>query len=88
MAYCRFSRQSDLYIYEDIGRGLTCCGCWLGFRRTPGGHGESFSCPTRSGMLAHIETHRVAGHKIEAGVLEQLREEIVKLGDTVSAENE
>jgi hypothetical protein len=39
-------------------------------------------------MLAHIETHRVAGHKIEAGVLEQLREEIVKLGDTVSAENE
>jgi hypothetical protein len=80
MAYCRFTRQSDVHVYEDVGGGLTCCGCTL---RGVGPLGQDFNCPTRSSMIAHLEEHRAAGHEVEEDTFHRLREEIAALGDEV-----
>jgi len=80
MSYCRWD-DGDLYIYEDIHGGLTCGGCKL-----LGGaaiDGQSFNCPTRSAMIAHIEEHRAVGHDVQKYVAETLRAEIAELGDAL-----
>jgi hypothetical protein len=83
MAYCRFTRHSDVYVYEDVLGGLTCCGCTLrGVDRL----GQDFNCPTRGGMIAHLEEHRAAGHKVEEDTCQDLRVEIASLGDAVDRE--
>jgi len=80
MAYCRFARNSDLYLFADTSGGLTCCGCQL--VSPPGTNGKSFRCGTRSEMIGHIEDHRAAGHRIEQGVVEELREELAEHGES------
>jgi hypothetical protein len=87
MAYCRWG-DGDLYIYEDARGGLTCCGCKLQEQPPAGFDGASFNCSTRSAMIAHIDEHRAAGHEVQKGVVDALREEIAQLGDRVGDQAE
>jgi hypothetical protein len=67
MSYCRFGRDSDVYVYE-AENGIECCGCRLldvAFF-TAAGPGE---------MLEHLMAHRAAGHAVPESALEELRGE-------------
>lgn len=67
MSYARFS-EGDIYIFLSIEGTLECCGCYL---TGPGFFGH-FDCATTDEMLAHIEEHRAAGHKIPERCVPQL----------------
>ena len=74
MAYARFGRDSDVYVYED-GAGWECCGCSLStdsITRTD----------SRSGMIEHLQRHITRGDKVPAEAIEELRGEIQSLGDS------
>ena len=47
MAYCRFTRRSDVYVFEDTGGGLICCGCTM---RGGGRLGVDFNSASRSAI--------------------------------------
>jgi hypothetical protein len=84
MSYCRWG-DGDLYIYEDVHGGLTCCACKLLNPGKPAldADATSFHCPTRSALIAHVEEHLAAGHDVQKYVAEYLRGEIARLGDLV-----
>jgi hypothetical protein len=75
MAYARFSRSSDVYVYEEAG-SVVCLRCQLG-------HALETRTPTRSAMIRHLEAHLNAGHKVPAGAFDELRSEMEKQGDAV-----
>jgi hypothetical protein len=76
MAYARFGRDSDVYVYEEAS-GLICLRCQLG----PGFETKTV---TRSAMIQHLEGHLKAGHKVPVDALNELRSEMEKEGDIVS----
>lgn len=94
MSYCRFSNKtykpypkelpeftipkSDVYVYEHVDGGITCCGCEL--------KGEQSWFYTYSEMIAHLEKHIKAGHVVPVHVIPALREMIEKHGDEVEDE--
>jgi hypothetical protein len=82
VSYCRWN-SGDLYIYADVHGGITCCGCKL-LRPSDGGDWQDFNCATRSEMIAHIEQHRIAGHRVLNDVITLLREEIGTRGDAAN----
>jgi hypothetical protein len=43
---------------------------------------DDFTSNSRTEMLAHLEEHRAAGHKVPERALDRLRTEITELGDT------
>jgi hypothetical protein len=43
----------------------------------------SFNCGMRSEMIAHIEKHRAAGHRVQDEVIAVMRDEIESSGDAV-----
>jgi hypothetical protein len=54
MSYVRFAWDgSDVYVYDSCSGGIECCGCRFG---------TSFNCQTPEEMIAHLATHRRAGH--------------------------
>lgn len=54
MSYVRFAWDgSDVYVYESCSGGIECCGCFFG---------QPFNCATAEEMIAHLATHRRAGH--------------------------
>jgi hypothetical protein len=75
MAYARFSRSSDIYVYQEEG-DLVCLSCQLGPE-------FEIRTLTRSAMIRHLEAHLKAGHKVPADAFEELRNEIAKEGDVV-----
>jgi len=67
MAYCRFGRDSDVYVYEGE-HGIECCRCRLldvAF----------FTAAGPAGMMEHLLAHRAAGHRVPDGALRELRDE-------------
>jgi len=75
MSWARFSENSDLYIFDDVHGGITCCACRLqelhetilpGLQ-LPG----DFNCRTEEEMIAHIREHKEAGHNIPEGLLDE-----------------
>jgi hypothetical protein len=48
---------SDVYVYEDTGGGITCCGCRLLTR-------ASHNVKTEAEMRAHLAQHVRAGHHV------------------------
>ena len=75
MAYARFGRSSDIYVYQEEGT-LVCLNCQLG----PEFEARTL---TRSAMILHLEAHLKAGHKVPADAFDELRNEIEKEGDVV-----
>lgn len=66
MSYVRFRYDSDVYIYDDVDGATRCCGCLLG---------EDPRTTDLTVMLAHVQAHRAAGHKVPRWVEEALRDD-------------
>ncbi|HEX2211024.1 MAG TPA: hypothetical protein VHG93_25295 [Longimicrobium sp.] len=66
MAYCRFGRDSDVYVY-DVEDGVECCWCRLRKGR------QWLRARTHEAMIHHLLVHRTAGHKVPEEALEELR---------------
>lgn len=66
MSFVRFGEDgSDVYVYDDVGGYVTCCGCSLGR--------EDFHTTDLDAMLAHLAEHRAAGHEVPPWVDRGLR---------------
>ncbi len=74
MSYCRVGNDSDVYVYHSV-RDMYFC--WL--RSSSDGHEGSFRCKTTSEMLAHLEAHVAAGHKVPLRAIERLKKEAKEL---------
>lgn len=75
MSYVRQS-HCDLYVYEDIDFGLTCCNCLLRIDGRIWFYGG-----THEKMLEHLKLHEAAGHDL-GGVVEMLRDELAEIAAT------
>ncbi len=64
MAYARWTRESDVYVYEDT-RGRYMCEC------TPSGS-PTFNCATAAAMVAHLREHRARGDRVPDEAIEEL----------------
>ncbi len=65
MAVCRFDANSDVYVYYDVNGGICCCGCQLNDR-------EIVLLKDEQEMIAHLERHRQAGHRVPDEALQEL----------------
>lgn len=77
MAYARFS-DGDVYVFDSIGSGFECCACRLPGRRW-------YTTKSRSEMIKHLMEHRLAGHSVPQGAIDDLQEEIKTIGDSWQA---
>lgn len=55
MAYARWGKDSDVYVYMSVLGHLECCGCWFGGVRR---------FMSTQAMVDHLATHRAAGHTV------------------------
>jgi len=62
MSLCRFSRDSDVYVYSVGDDTWTCCGCKLGQDNIFGSEG----------MIIHLKLHKAAGDKVPDEVIKTL----------------
>lgn len=70
MSYVRWSDDSDLYIFDDMSGGITCCACLL----SDGGRKlRDFNVATQGEMIAHVEEHIARGHDVPNYVIRGLR---------------
>ncbi|MCI0569956.1 MAG: hypothetical protein L0Y66_04325 [Myxococcaceae bacterium] len=58
MAYARFGRDSDVYVFLSTRGGIECCRCALI------GDASSFVALTTAEILEHLEQHRTRGHRV------------------------
>ena len=75
MSYCRFGKDSDVYMYADSLTGsITCCACQL----NPISDGLWFGSQTfdHIGALAHLQEHIEAGHLVPEYAIKRLKKEI------------
>jgi hypothetical protein len=77
MAYARFSRHSDVYVYESNQGGWVCCLCSRN-------EGRTTATATRSEMIERLQQHETNGDKVPAEAIEELRNEIETLGDSTA----
>ena len=70
MAYARFGDNSDVYVYST-GADLICQRCCLGPE-------FSFYAETTAAMIAHLEAHQAAGHKVPDDTIPRLIEDQVE----------
>lgn len=70
MSYCRFSDESDVYVFVNIQNKWECCRC--AFRSAPG-HAESKIVDTVQEMISHLGEHKKFGHKVPEEVIGKLR---------------
>ncbi len=66
MSVCRWSDESDVYVYYSVYRGVDCCSCRLGNAKT-------FNAGDEPEMIAHLEQHQAAGHRVPPDAFEELR---------------
>ena len=76
MSYVRWSSpghpwdyDSDLYIYDDVSGGTTCCGCLLSEHSWNGDRNGDMTHPE---TVAHVREHIEAGHSVPDFVIERL----------------
>jgi len=65
LAICRFGDDSDVYVFYSIRGGLECCGCRLSAS-------SEFIAGDEAEMIAHLEQHKTAGHRIPPEAFEDL----------------
>lgn len=61
MSYCRYSEESDVYVYYSTNDTFVCCGC--------------FRTEDIYTMIKHLETHIIAGDKVPEYALKRLLKE-------------
>ena len=73
MAYTRFTRDSDVYLY-GVGRkeGFRCQACSLA---------GDVMLPTRSAALEHLAEHRRRGDRVPDHAIEEIQVELAYLGE-------
>lgn len=69
MSYCRFSNESDVYVFPATYGGITCCACSLAYE------GLIVNYKTPIEMLAHLARHYEAGHIVPASAINRLCDE-------------
>ena len=74
MSYCRFSEDSDVYLYPHVYGDYVCCACRL--RETFG----STVLFTLEEVLEHLQAHQDVGHKVPEYAFERIKAEIEELG--------
>lgn len=70
MSYCRFSKDSDVYMYAHYQGGIDCCACRL--------EGRSVRLSDVVDALEHLQQHVDAGHKVPSYAVDQLAEEPIE----------
>jgi hypothetical protein len=58
VSYCRFSKNNDIYVYENVNGFISCCGCYLN-------DGKSVDFATGDAAAKHIIDHLSRGEIIE-----------------------
>lgn len=66
MAYCRWSKDSDVYVILLESGKYQCCGCRLG---------GSFATDDPNKMILHLGDHVEAGQKVPDLAIARLRKE-------------
>jgi hypothetical protein len=66
MSVCRWSDDSDVYVYYSIFGGIECSRCLLNGARI-------FNALDEPEMLAHLEQHKAAGHRVPCDAFDELR---------------
>jgi len=67
MAFARFGRDSDVYVYEDTDGGFVC-------ERCPA-VGQEYRCQKAAEMVTHLLEHRNRGQRVPEDAMEELRSE-------------
>lgn len=62
MAYCRFSNQSDVYLYESSQGGFICERCSV----------NTGDLLTFDDAIAHLQAHIQAGHMVPPNAIGEL----------------
>ena len=75
MAYARFGRESDVYVFE-AAEGMICQSCSLA-------QVKEFISNTRSGMIEHMKAYRLAGDGVPEDAFEDLHVDLGKEGDAI-----
>ena len=76
MSYCRFGKDSDVYMYPSMN--IICCACRITPEKFPDGS-EWYGNPefaTAEDALFHLRKHRAAGYKVPFYAVRRLRKEL------------
>jgi hypothetical protein len=80
MSYCRFGKDSDVYMYPSFD-GIVCCSCRLDENKW---QDRVFQTPLEA--IEHLREHQIAGHQVCNFALGRLRQEaIIPLDDGTKA---
>lgn len=69
MSWARWGPDSDVYVFEDVAGGVTCCGCSLS-----GATLASFNASDPSELVAHFAAHLTQGDLVPLGLCVRLDE--------------
>jgi hypothetical protein len=72
LSYCRFSDESDVYLYESVSGGFRCCGCCL--YEEPG-----ITTPIEA--FGHLWEHRKAGEQVPERAFQLLAKKIAEVSE-------
>ena len=77
MSYCRFGKDSNVYLYPTFGKTWVCCNCRLSTELIEGiGFHHSFALVSLEGVKAHLEAHLEAGHLVPDYAFERVAREM------------
>jgi hypothetical protein len=79
MSYCRWSDDSDVYLFM-AGDGLHCCGC-----RLTGLRFEEFINDSYREMIDHLDRHTSAGQRVPADAIHDLSQEVPVFDDKTAS---
>ncbi len=72
MSYARFSSESDVYVYASANGGIECSRCrFIADSQEPPRNNAVMV--DEDEMIAHLEKHRRAGHRVPDDAFDQLR---------------
>lgn len=72
MSYCRFSEDSDVYMYPSV-EGIVCCACRLNSKDKWGWYPDKVLNNTKE-ALKYLKEHIYDRHKVPKYVSDRLKE--------------
>lgn len=85
MSYCRWGKDSDVYVYvtervvkDERETWWVCCMCTL-YADTPAiDTPDTVFAPTLAALKQHLEQHREKGHKVPDSAFERIAREMAE----------
>lgn len=83
MPFARWGPDSDVFLFGGVAHPppddvhvIVCCGCLLA-RKDPDDWlmSPSLDFKTKDAILAHLEKHRAAGHKVPAAAVDRITDD-------------